>query len=74
MEKIWRPNIQKFLTWEAAGDSSYPPPIRRMKIDHFQKIIFKIPAMGANDRQFDPELRTVFLFSANSLDFSALRF
>ena len=26
MEKIWRPNIQKFLTWEAAGDSSYPPP------------------------------------------------
>ena len=45
-----------------------------MKIDHFQKVIFKIPAMGANDRQFDPELGTVFLFSANSLDFSALRF
>ena len=45
-----------------------------MKIDHFKKIFFKIPAMGANDRQFDPELRTVFLFSANSLDFSALRF
>ena len=53
---------------------SGPCAVRRMKIDHFQKIIFKIPAMGANDRQFDPELRTVFLFSANSLDFSALRF
>ena len=41
-----------------------------MKIDH----IFKIPAMGANDRQFGPELRTVFLSSANIMDFSALRF
>ena len=30
--------------------------------------------MGANDRQFDPEFRTVFIFSANSLDFSYLRF
>ena len=44
-------------------------PLRRMKIDHFKKIIFKIPAMGANDRQFDPELRTVFLFSANFIVF-----
>ena len=26
-------------------------------------------AMGANDRQFDPELRTVFLFSANFIVF-----
>ena len=48
--------------------------LRRMKIDHFQKNNFKFPALGANDRQFDPELRTVFLFSANSLNFSALRF
>ena len=40
----------------------------------FRKTVFKIMAMGTNDRQFDPELRTVFLFSANSLDFSALRF
>ena len=30
--------------------------------------------MGANDRQFGPELRTVFLSSANIMDFSALRF
>ena len=36
--------------------------------------ILKITATGANDGQFDPELRTAFLFSANSLDFSALRF
>ena len=40
----------------------------------FKKTIFKIPAMGANDRQFGPELRTVCLFSANSLDFCNLRF
>ena len=45
-----------------------------MKIDHFQKIISKILAMWANDRQFYPELRTVYPISANSLDFSALRF
>ena len=30
--------------------------------------------MGANDGQFDPELRTVFIFSANYLDFSYWRF
>ena len=37
-------------------------------------MFFKIPAMEANDRQFDSDLRTVFLFSANTLDFSALHF
>ena len=40
----------------------------------FRKTVFKILAMGANDRQFGPELRTVFLSSANIMDFSALRF
>ena len=44
-----------------------------MKIDHF-KIIFKIMAPGANDRQFYPELRTVLISCASSLDFSAFRF
>ena len=39
-----------------------------------KKNYFKIPAKGANDRQFGPELRTVFLSSANIMDFSALRF
>ena len=31
-------------------------------------------APWANDTQFDPELRTVFIFSESSLDFSSLRF
>ena len=40
----------------------------------FHEIIFKITAMGANNRQFDPELRTIIIFSANYLDFSSWRF
>ena len=45
--------------------------LRCMKID---TKFWKLPATRANDRQFDPELRTVFPFSANSLDFSSLSF
>ena len=31
-------------------------------------------ARRANDKQFDPELRTVFIFSESALDFSAFCF
>ena len=43
-----------------------------MKVDTY--VFLKITATGANDRQFGPELRTVCPISANSLDFSVLRF
>ena len=44
------------------------------KLTIFNGTIFKIIAMGENDKQLHPEFRTVFVFSANSPNFSLFSF